>query len=115
MIDKPDQAEALTMTRRDWVRVGAALAIRTYTDPRLQDLADIFGRQLQTWEKHAEDVDDYSMCICGIPMDRHPVTYSVDPSPCCAACDRFGDDGDPTARGCGLPDCPCQSPEGPEL
>jgi len=80
MIDKPDQAESLTMTRRDWVRVGAALAIRTYTDPRLQDLADIFGRQLQTWEKHAEDVDDGSMCICGIPMDRHPVTYSADSS-----------------------------------
>lgn len=38
---------------------------------------------------------------------------SAEPSSCCAACDRFGDDGDPTARGCGLPDCPCHSPVDP--
>lgn len=39
--------------------------------------------------------------------DEHART---DPSPCCAACDRFGDDGDPGARGCDLPNCGCHSP-----
>lgn len=56
MIEKPEQAEAVTLTRRQWVRVAAALAIRTYTDPRLQDLATIFGKQVAAWEPRGEDV-----------------------------------------------------------
>jgi hypothetical protein len=55
MIDKPDQAEGLTLTRRQWVRVAAALAIRTYTDPRLQDLATLFGEQVAVWEQREPD------------------------------------------------------------
>ncbi len=78
MIEKPDQEEALTLTRRQWVRVAAALAIRTYTDPRLQDLATLFGQQIASWERHAEDADDYSMCVCGREAGHDLVDYQTE-------------------------------------
>lgn len=39
-------------------------------------------------------------------------TDRPDGSPCCAACDTFGDDAGGT--GCGLPECGCHSPNRPD-
>lgn len=57
MIEKPNQAEALTLSRRDWVRVAAAVVMRTYTDPRLQGLASLLSEQVASWEPDRESTD----------------------------------------------------------
>ena len=52
MIANPDQKVTIDqLTRRDWVRLAAAVAMRVEHDPRLRELNEKLHALVQSWEQ----------------------------------------------------------------
>lgn len=55
MIANPDQKVTIDqLTRRDWVRLAAAVAMRVEHDPRLRELNEKLHALVQSWEQEPE-------------------------------------------------------------
>ena len=55
MIANPDQKVTIDqLTRRDWVRLAAAVAMRVEHDPRLRELNEKLHALVQSWEQKPE-------------------------------------------------------------
>lgn len=71
MIENPDQVDSLSMPRRDWVRVAAALAMRAERDSRLQPLVELFHTKVQSWQRRAPVNAGQGRPVATISWEEH--------------------------------------------